>query len=337
MDLKASEDLVSVIIPCYNRKDLLLSLLNSLQQQSYRALEIIIIDDYSTENIKEAVENAFPNVAVIRCRQRFGPAFAKNLGILKARGRYLLFLDSDTEIIHADMIGNMARIFNAKRALGQVGGEVSLQNNIICASGENISYDGKTISKTIPLLEDKNNSLAFCDYITTSNCFVEKKTIVKLGGFDPYYIYPGEDKDLGFRFKKEGYLNGFCPGAVAKHRASPVAGCKTYFYDFYRTKLRFSLKHKGLKMLFITPLFDIIRGCLVVSSELYYKLTGKKRDIAYVRVRLQAGNLGIAYLRALCNNLKMLSNIHYSHGRNYLSPTSFKKFVIFAQGNYLFR
>jgi len=350
MDFKTSGDLVSIVIPCYNRKNLLLLLLKSLQQQSYRSIEIIVIDDYSTENIKEAVNSIFPDVSVIRCRRRFGPAFTKNLGILRAKGRYLLFLDSDTEIIHNNMIGYMVNVFRANNTLGQIGGERYQLGHMVYASGENISFDGKTVSKIVPFSQEENNSFSSCDYITTSNCFLEKKTIVELGGFDPYYIYPSEDKDLGFRLKKEGYVNGFCSRIVAHHALSDVASCKTGYFDLQRAKIRFVLKHKGLGMIFWVPLFDLIRLILTASSEIFHKVEDvyaylklgrifRKRDSSlFISRRLhQQSFIFFPYVNAWLYNLKMIKNIFLSRRENFLTPLKIQKFSLFAKNNKLFR
>ena len=90
--------LITVIIPTYNRSELLARSVSSVLAQTYPTLELIIVDDGSTENIFEAVEAIAPGSAtVIRRESRGGAAAARNTGCEVARGEFIAFLDSDDE------------------------------------------------------------------------------------------------------------------------------------------------------------------------------------------------------------------------------------------------
>lgn len=88
---------VTVIIPTYNRQALIFQALASVVQQSRHPLEVLVVDDCSTDGTVDAVRSAsfpFP-VEVISMETNGGPAAARNAGILRAQGRYIAFLDSD--------------------------------------------------------------------------------------------------------------------------------------------------------------------------------------------------------------------------------------------------
>ncbi len=88
--------LISVVIPTYNRADLIGQTINSVLKQSYTNLEIIVVDDSSTDNTKTVVEGI--NDARIRYflhSTNQGGAAARNTGIKAAEGEYIAFLDSD--------------------------------------------------------------------------------------------------------------------------------------------------------------------------------------------------------------------------------------------------
>lgn len=92
---------VSVIIPVYNRANMIGRAIVSVQQQSYKNLEIIVVDDGSTDNTKDVVMK----FAMIDCRIKYiyqenrGSNFARNNGILAASGVYISMLDSDDEYV----------------------------------------------------------------------------------------------------------------------------------------------------------------------------------------------------------------------------------------------
>ena len=90
------QPLVSVIIPTYNRADLIGHTLESVINQSYRNLEIIVIDDGSVDNTEEVVKAIGDSrIRYIRHQTNCGGSTARNTGVEAARGEYIAFLDSD--------------------------------------------------------------------------------------------------------------------------------------------------------------------------------------------------------------------------------------------------
>src|ERR1700759_5182615 len=89
--------LVSVVIPTFNRRHLILRALQSVVEQTYPHLEVIVVDDASTDGTVEFLESKHFNVPlrVIRIEQNSGPSAARNKGIACASGKYVALLDSD--------------------------------------------------------------------------------------------------------------------------------------------------------------------------------------------------------------------------------------------------
>ena len=87
---------LSVIIPTYNRKDLLLYTLESLNIKLHPNVkfEIIIVDDNSTDGTAEFVMDKFPGSVFVKNAGQ-GAAMARNQGLQMSTGKYILFLDSD--------------------------------------------------------------------------------------------------------------------------------------------------------------------------------------------------------------------------------------------------
>ncbi len=86
--------LVSVVIPTHDRRDFLLEAIESVQGQTYKPHEIIVVDDGSNDGTGQTIRERAPGVRVIRQPHR-GVSAARNRGIREARGDYIAFIDSD--------------------------------------------------------------------------------------------------------------------------------------------------------------------------------------------------------------------------------------------------
>lgn len=89
-----NQPLVSVVIPFYSGVDWLIEALDSVINQTYKNIEILVINDGSPEDLDE-VKNKFKSRIQIIYKKNGGPASARNLGIEKSKGKYVAFLDSD--------------------------------------------------------------------------------------------------------------------------------------------------------------------------------------------------------------------------------------------------
>jgi glycosyltransferase involved in cell wall biosynthesis len=107
--------LVSIIIPTFNRSAIISDSLDSVKNQKYTNWECLIVDDGSSDNTDEVVQNYSKNDTRFHYikKQNGGSASARNEGLKYATGQYVLFLDSD-DLLHADMISEHIKVFLEK-------------------------------------------------------------------------------------------------------------------------------------------------------------------------------------------------------------------------------
>lgn len=111
--------LVSVIIPCYNHAHFLPTALKSVLEQSYSPIEIIVVDDGSTDNTKDVVQE-FSDIKYI-CQTNAGLSASRNKGITESCGDYILFLDAD-DFLYPDAIAINVQYFFKNPNLAFVSG-----------------------------------------------------------------------------------------------------------------------------------------------------------------------------------------------------------------------
>ena len=89
-----SEPLFSVVVPTFNRRELLTAALDSIRDQTFTRFEVIVVDDGSSDGTAEYLKSLGDRIQLLTQRN-LGPGAARNRGLERARGRYVAFLDSD--------------------------------------------------------------------------------------------------------------------------------------------------------------------------------------------------------------------------------------------------
>lgn len=173
------EKLVSVVIPTHNRAKLLIRAINSVLDQTFSNLEIIVVSDGSTDNTRDIVmkfENEDSRVRLIEVNPGKGGNYARNLGIKYAQGDYVAFLDDDDEW-YCTKIFEQMQVFKQDADVGLV------------YTGCHIIYDDEKV-EYLSIGNSKGDLSKKILYDggsigTTSTIMVKKNLLNEVGGFDP--------------------------------------------------------------------------------------------------------------------------------------------------------
>jgi glycosyltransferase involved in cell wall biosynthesis len=168
--------LVSVIIPVYNRTDLLPRAIKSVLTQTYTNLEIVVIDDGSAEDIKGVLDRFDDDrIHYIRHETNRGVAAARNTGIRFAHGEYVAFLDSDDEWFERKIERQLSDLI-------QRGDDYQISYHAVDSYSDAKSklVTRHTFKKEGDILQD---ALGAC-WIVLIQMLLRKDDIMKIGGFD---------------------------------------------------------------------------------------------------------------------------------------------------------
>ncbi len=233
---KISNHRVSVVVPAYNSEDTIERCLEFLINQNYRNYEIIVVDDGSKDNTAKVVEKYMRRHKKIKLikQKNSGPAAARNRGAKKARGRIILFTDSDC-LADKNWIKNMVEPFSDKNVAGVSGTYRTLNKEKLIAR-----FVGYEIEKR----HEKMAKSETIDFIGTFSAGYLKNIFFKFGGFDTKFRKAsGEDPELSFRIAKAGYKLIFNKKAFVYH--PHVDNLKSYLKQkFYRAYWRVLLYRK---------------------------------------------------------------------------------------------
>jgi|GEM_PF-3067576 len=105
----AEHPLISVLIPTYNRQEVVGRAINSAREQSYPNLEIVVVDDGSTDGTQELLDQYIeePSIVIVTHEENFGQMASRNTLKDSAHGKYMLYLDSDDEFFDTHVIQRM--------------------------------------------------------------------------------------------------------------------------------------------------------------------------------------------------------------------------------------
>jgi glycosyltransferase involved in cell wall biosynthesis len=117
---------VSVVIPVYNREDLIARAIDSVLAQTYKDYEIIVVDDGSTDATRQRLERYGGRVRILHQRNR-GPYAARNFALEHVRGEYVAFLDSD-DVWHQARLERQVRLLDRSAAVALVYGDGNLMD-----------------------------------------------------------------------------------------------------------------------------------------------------------------------------------------------------------------
>jgi len=205
---------VSIIICTYNRRNLFDMCFESVLNQTYlpELIEIIVVDSsddlHSGKNIKlirKYVEKA--RERGIRIKYLFqkpeGLSAARNFGIKNSEGKIVCFTDDDC-VADKYWVEGLVEGFDDEK-IGGVGGQV-----LDLSSGNTVEENQRTINA--------ENYIDNWSFIVGANMAYRKDILERIGGFDPFFKYGGDDNDIGLRVRLSGYELKFVPKAVIYFR-----------------------------------------------------------------------------------------------------------------------
>lgn len=199
---------VSVIIPTYNRMDYLLKTLLSFNNQSNNSFDIVVVDDGSNYNLKDAITDLKLDYPVTYYYiKKSGRAGARNFGINNSNGEIILFFDDHSQPL-PDLIAEHIKYHNRRTDYGGFRGRIEYISEYL----NEVRYVKPGFFKNLYNLIYGSSPIV---NFGTHNLSIKRNILNKTGLFDEdFKLYGAEDQEFGIRIKKAGYKIGYIPKAL---------------------------------------------------------------------------------------------------------------------------
>ncbi|MGB6033600.1 MAG: glycosyltransferase family 2 protein [Bacteroidota bacterium] len=209
--MHAASPLVSIVLVNYNGRDFLEPCLHSLLDQTYQPIEIILVDNGSTDGSVELAQTRFPSVTIVESERNLGFAEGNNAGFAQANGEYVALLNNDTVVEENWLSTLVDRIRNDDLALvcsqvitDGVPGEFYSMNGTLNYLGHNIMRHFRDLTQVF--------------YASAASLLVRRDILNELFP-DEYFLYQ-EDVYLSWKLRLLGHRIAMVPESRVHHRGS---------------------------------------------------------------------------------------------------------------------
>jgi GT2 family glycosyltransferase len=255
------------IVVNHNGLGLVEEAVQSLVEQDQPGLEVLLVDNGSSDGSPEAVERRFRDrVRVLRAPRNLGFGGGNNLGIRESAGRHVILLNSDA-IAAPGFARELVLAADSSPDVGMVAAKVLEHDrrDVIDTVGHLIYADGLNRGRgRLELDSGQYDSDSEALFPSGAAALYRRAMIEEIGGFDESFFLYGEDADLGLRGRRAGWRCLLAPRAVAYHRYSQTAGAYSSLKAFHveRNRVWVLLKHFPLGAVLRSPAYTGARLAL---------------------------------------------------------------------------
>jgi GT2 family glycosyltransferase len=212
---------VSIITVNLNGRDYLGALLNSIKELDYPKdkIELIVVDNGSSDGSVEFLYASYPDVKVIRNSYNTGFAVANNQGAKTSSGAYVAFLNNDTKVDKNWLTELVRPVYGNKETVCSGSKVLSIDGKNLDFVGGMINFEGKGFQADYGVATEKDihNDYIYLPFVNGGAMLVDREVFLGVGGFDEDFFAYYEDVDFGWRLWVLGYKVIFAPESIVYH------------------------------------------------------------------------------------------------------------------------
>ncbi len=262
-----SEAKVTIVIPNYNGKAFMKDCMEALEGQSCRDLEVILVDNGSSDGSVELVKEQYPQVKRIVLDQNYGFSRAVNEGIRAARTPYVILLNNDTKVRPGYVEALVKAMDSHPKAFSASPKMIQMYHpELIDDAGDQYTVLGWAFQRGVAHSVERYTKPARVFSACAGAAIYRREVFEKIGYFDELHFAYLEDLDVGYRARIHGWQNLYAPDAQVEHVGSGTSGSK---YNAFKVRLAarnsIYLNYKNM------PLFQMILNFPALAAGAFVK------------------------------------------------------------------
>lgn len=276
--------LVSAIIVTFNNREIIAESIQSLLNQTYKNLEIIVVDNNSTDGTCQFVKNNFPIVESVNLDTNHGFSGGNNIGLKHAKGEYIALLNSDAHA-QPEWIDMMVREMSSHGNVGICASKIIYDSSaMIDSAGDGFATNLKGFKRgegrSLNLYTEEEYVFGAC----AGAALYRRKMIEEIGFLDEDFFLIHEDTDLNFSAQLAGWMVLYVPTAIAYHKVRSSIG------DMSDTAVYYTLRNSEFVRIKNVPAVIFLR-CLpayiltTVAEFLYFALKHRRPGL-YLKAKI---------------------------------------------------
>jgi len=301
---------LSIVIVTWNVRELLLACLGTIAQgpvdlaenapENAIRIEVIVVDADSQDGSAEAVRDQYSWAQVIEPGWNVGFAFGNNIGMQASKGRYVLLLNPDTEVL-GDALARLTHYLDSHPEVGVVGPQLLNDDGTVQSSRRRFPtlatafFESTWLQPAAPrrvlkryyCLDGGDNETLHVDWVAGAAVMVRRDVVEQVGGLDESFFMYSEELDWQRRIKAAGWEVVYFPEAKIIHYGGKSSEQVVARRDiaFHTSKIRYFRKYHGWAAAATLWLFLLGNYVWQVLLEAAKWLVGHKRDLRKARLR----------------------------------------------------
>lgn len=230
--MTATPGLLSVVIPNWNGGHFLPVCLAALTRQTYPSIEVLVVDNASSDGSPELIRRDYPWVTLIELPVNLGFTGACNAGLWAAHGEFAALLNNDTEV-DAGWAAAVIEAFSRAENIGSVASKMLLfdQRERIHTAGDYFTRDGRAGNRGVWQADDGRFDREEYVFSACGGSSVYRRAMLdQIGVLDDDFFFSLEDVDLGWRAQLTGWRCLYTPSAIVYHHLKATGGGVTASY-----------------------------------------------------------------------------------------------------------
>lgn len=286
---------LSIIIVSFNTEKLLKQCIEAIKSSNAfsSSWELIVVDNASTDNTVFMLKGSFPDVVVISLAENIGFAAANNRGVAKTSGDFILFLNPDA-IVEKNTINEISSFMESDKKVGVATSKLVLPNgsmddachrgfptpwNALCYfTGLTHLFPGSKLLSGYTLSYLPKDKVHEVDSVSGAFMMVRRETGEQIGWWDEDYFWYGDDLDLCYRAKKNGWRVMYIPQVKTLHYKGISSGIKKHSNHLSNADLATKIKATNAR-------FDVMKIFYQKHYEKKYPSLVKKLVLLGVELK----------------------------------------------------